>query len=237
MENKYKVVTEQFEGPLDLLLFLVKQNNINIYDIPIAEITSQYLSYIERMEFFDVEVATEFLIMAATLLQIKSKMLLPKEELPEEQEEDPRKELVERLLEYKKFKEVGAFLKEKEIQRQEVFFREVFPEFKDQDFSLDVSLYDLVTAFHKVYFKAKPEVKEIIEQEISVEDRIAEIISFLEGKKFVSFSSLFLKDMSKSYLIVTFIALLELVFLKKIILKQNRLFGQIRVYLKTKKNC
>ena len=148
----YKVKLDVFEGPLDLLLYLIKKNEIDIYDIPIASITEQYLEYIDLMRMLDLNIAGEFLVMAATLIHIKSKMLLPpdeKELLPEE-EEDPREELVRRLVEYKKFKEVAGILQDLEGQRKKMFTRDIPFEVEPGEVFFEASLFDLITAFTRV---------------------------------------------------------------------------------------
>ena len=145
----YKIKLEIFEGPLDLLLYLVKRDHLNIYDIPIASITEQYLKYIELMQLLDLNIAGEFLVMAATLLQIKSKMLLPAEEKPQEDSIDPREELVQHLLEYQRFKEVAETLRQMEQKRQDVFKRPkvdsgITPE---KEVYFEASIFDLISAF------------------------------------------------------------------------------------------
>ncbi|MBU1852515.1 MAG: segregation/condensation protein A, partial [Candidatus Omnitrophica bacterium] len=168
----YKVKLEIFEGPLDLLLYLIKKSELDIYDIPIASITEQYLEYLELMRMLDLNIAGEFLVMAATLIHIKSKMLLPVEEkevLPEE-EEDPREELVRRLLEYKRFKEAAGVLQDLEGQRKEMFTKvgTVGPEDSGQQF-FEASLFDLITALTRVLKDVPKDVfQEIVKDEFTV---------------------------------------------------------------------
>ena len=167
----YKVKLEVFEGPLDLLLYLIKKNEIDIYDIPIAEITEQYLEYLELMRMLDLNIAGEFLVMAAKLIHIKSKILLPPEEkevLPEE-EEDPREELVRRLLEYKRFKEVAGVLQDLEGQRKKMFTRATSVEPGSEEKFFEASLFDLITALTRVLKDVPKEVfQEIVRDEFTV---------------------------------------------------------------------
>ena len=165
----YKVKLEVFEGPLDLLLYLIKKDEVNIYDIPIARITDEYLEYIELMKMLDINIASEFIVMAATLMQIKSRMLLPVEErVPEEEEEvDPREELVRQLLEYKKFKEAAVQLEELELKRAEVFTRapeeDSFDNENGDEPFFEASLFDLIAAFSEALKGvSKEEFQEII---------------------------------------------------------------------------
>ena len=168
----YKVQLEIFEGPLDLLLYLIKKEEVNIYDIPIARVTEQYLDYLNLMQLLDLKLAGEFLVMASTLMQIKSKLLLPVEERKqEEEEEDPREELVRRLLEYKKFKEVAERLERLEQAQSQVFRRRASGQIEDQagadgEEYFEASLFDLISAFSKI-LKVIPreEFLEIIKDE------------------------------------------------------------------------
>ncbi len=230
---EYGIKLEIFEGPMDLLLHLIQKNDLDIYDIPISKITSEYLSYLNLMKEMNLEVAGDFLIMAATLMRIKSKMLLPVYSEEEDEElDDPRDEITKRLLEYKKFKEASKVLKTNLEKQKDVFFRKTQPEFTDEDFGVDVSLFDLMDAFRKVLEKAKKSSKEIIKEEFTIEDKIRIILSLLEGKKFVSFYSIFLKDETMSSVIVTFLALLELIKIGQISVRQNEAFSEIRIYRK-----
>jgi len=228
---EYGIKLEIFEGPMDLLLHLIQKNDLDIYDIPISKITSEYLAYLNLMKEMNLDVAGDFLIMAATLMRIKSKMLLPQHENEDEEElEDPRDEITKRLLEYKKFKEASKLLKTNLEKQKDVFFRKTQPEFTDEDFGVDVSLFDLMDAFRKVLEKAKKSSKEIIKEEFTIEDKIRIVLSLLEGKKFISFYSIFLKDESRYSVIVTFLALLELIKIGQIYVRQNEAFSEIRIY-------
>ncbi|MBI5573306.1 MAG: segregation/condensation protein A [Elusimicrobia bacterium] len=230
---EYGIKLEIFEGPMDLLLHLIQKNDLDIYDIPISKITSEYIAYLNLMKEMNLEVAGDFLIMAATLMRIKSKMLLPVYGDEDEEElEDPRDEITKRLLEYKKFKEASKVLKTNLENQKDIFFRKTVPEFTAEDFGVDVSLFDLMDAFRKVLESAKKSSKEIIKEEFTIEDKIRIILSLLEGKKFVSFYSIFLKNETLNSVIVTFLALLELIKIGQIYVRQNEAFSEIRIYRK-----
>lgn len=233
----YEVKLEVFEGPLDLLLHLIKKNEINIYDIPIALITQHYLEYIDLMKTLNLDIAGEFLVMAATLMQIKSKMLLPSDETAEEEEvEDPRAELVRRLLEYKKYKDAAEELEKREVFWREVFGRSEKPQFEEgqeaeEPLMLDLNLFDLIDAFKKVLERTpKEEPLELRQEEISVKDKMAIIMARLEGIESLTFDSLFDRDKNRVSLIATFLALLELVRLRLIRIQQIEEFGVIRIF-------
>ncbi len=232
----YKVKLNFFEGPLDLLLFLIKKERIDIYDIPIARITEQYLAYLELMKLLDLSIAGEFLVMAATLMHIKSKMLLPPEEGQEEEElEDPREELVRKLLEYKKFKEASARLQEMRDETKGIFLRKGSGE-KEKFFAgeeegyFEASLFDLISAFRKV-LKNIPKEKfhAVIKNKFSVSDKIHYIYHMLAGKPSISFLELFRAAASKDEIIATFLAILELMKLREIIAAQKTFFGEIEI--------
>ncbi|MCX8026234.1 MAG: segregation/condensation protein A [Thermodesulfovibrionales bacterium] len=222
-----------FEGPLDLLLHLIRQNKIDIYDIPIALITKQYLEYLDLMKELDLEVASEFLIMAANLIYIKSRMLLPKPEISDEEEEDPRKELVEQLVEYSKFKEISQFLKERYDIWSKAYPRKTSQE---EEFLIqELNVFDLLTAFKKIVEKPEPKIY-IIKESIKVEEKIEKILEILRKRKTIVFDELFQsspidRKISKMEIIVTFLALLELLRLKLIKAYQNSLFNKIFINL------
>lgn len=226
----YEIKLDSFEGPLDLLLYLIRKNNIDIYDIPIAEITAQYLDYMDIMEKFNLEIAGEFLVMSATLIYIKSELLLPKPEI--EDEEDPRDELVNKLLQYEKIKEAADLLKEKEKLQRDVFTRNRLI-FNDDDYVVDASLFDLLDAFKKIISRVEENVKEIIQEEIKIEDRIKYVLDVIEERGHVDFSALFAKmNMSRQFVIVTFMALLELIKQMKVYARQAKPFDEIRIFKK-----
>lgn len=231
----YRVKLENFEGPLDLLLFLIRKNEVDIYDIPIAEITKQYLEYLEIIKIFDLEAAGDFIILAATLIRIKVQMLLPKPQLTEDEEEiiDPRMELVTKLIEYKRFKDVAFKLRGLEDEQRMVYSR-VFIDHKDDDFngenttSHDVSLFSLIYAFKQVMANIPKETfHEIKDIGISTEEQIQFILNFLQQKTRISFIELISQFKQKIIMIVTFIALLELIKRGQVIVKQAIPLGEI----------
>lgn len=229
----YKVKLEIFEGPLDLLLYLIRKEELNIYDIPITRITEQYLEYLNLMEQLDLDVAGEFLVMAATLMHIKSKMLLPPDPAGIETEEmDPRAELVKRLLEYKAFKEAAERLRGFESERAKIFTRTgVEPEMDANDLSLvEVSLFELLAAFTKV-LKALPKdaAHEVSKDEFSVAEKVHQIFHVLAKKASVRFSELFRDVRNKAEVIATFLALLELIRMREVLARQDRQFGEIEI--------
>ncbi|MFA5859012.1 MAG: segregation/condensation protein A [Elusimicrobiota bacterium] len=230
-DNNYQIKLENFEGPMDLLIYLIKRDDIDIYDIPIAKITEEYLRYVEMIKMLKLDTVGEFLVMAATLMQIKAQMLLPRPQVVDGDETgpDPREELIRKLLEYEKYKQVALVLDKKEDQQYGVFYRQNMV-LNDEDYSLEVSLFDLLAAFKKVVEETSENVKEIVYDEIPLDQRIREIIAMLESKEYLVFSDLFVSNSSKAYFIVTFLAVLELVKERQLAARQNALFGEIRVY-------
>jgi segregation and condensation protein A len=232
MDDIINIKVPVFEGPFDLLLHLIRDNKVDIYDIPIAEITGRYLQYIEMMKELNLEIAGEFLVMAATLIHIKSRMLIPPdEEAPSEEQEDPRLELVQRLLEYQRFKEAAGDFRNREENWMKVFRREPFsPAEDDAELSLfDISLFDLIGAFKKILDKAPPEIASITKETLTVKDRISVIMEIIEGQEAVRFEDLFRDGITKIQLVVTFVALLELIRLGLARAYQEREFGNIWV--------
>ncbi len=231
----YKVRLELFEGPLDLLLYLVKKDHLNIYDIPIAQVAEQYLQYLNLMQLLDLNIVGEFLVMAATLMQIKSRMLLPTQEGEvSQEEEDPRAELVRRLLEYEKFKEIAESLRQKEAQQKEVFKRpksEIDKEISaETQVYFEASIFDLITAFSKALEEIPKELfYEVIKDEFSIEGKVHEILHLLLVVPSVSISELFGKAKNKIEIIVIFLSILELIRLKEIVARQKDLFAEIEV--------
>jgi segregation and condensation protein A len=215
MADDYEVKLEIFEGPMDLLLHLIHKNEVDIFDIPIATITDQYLAYLDLMEALNINLAGDFLVMASTLIHIKSRMLLP-ERGADEEGEDPRLEITRPLLEYMKFKEVAEELSERELLDRDVFARRWSPvdesELKKNEPMLDVNLFQLVDAFKRIVERQLPGVQLTFRlQRWTVKEKIESIISRMktEGKLF--FSQLFDKDKTIEEFVVTFLALLELV--------------------------
>ncbi len=228
---QYKVKLEAFEGPLDLLLFLIKKSEVDVYDIPVADITRQYLEYIEIIKLLDIEAASDFILMAATLMRIKAQMLLPKPEV--EEIEDPRNELVYRLLEYKRFKDIAIGLADREKEARQSFPRGHFKfEHHSPDEHLlansDITLFDLVSAFKKVAeTRRNVTIHRVEELDVSLEEQIQMVLKVVEKKGEIEFTQLFAKNQEKVVMIVTFIAILELIKQKKIKAVQTTTFGQI----------
>lgn len=238
MIESYQVKIDGFEGPLDLLLHLIKQYEIDIYDIPVALITAQYLEYIETMQKLDLNVASEFLVMAATLVAIKSEMLLPNQEITDEDdydENDPRAELVSRLIEYRKYKDAAEQLKEIEGEEKESYTRspELLKEFIKEKPPIKenaASVYDMLQAMQDVFNRKKwnqPMTTTIEKIEIPIQQRMEEVLEIVElSEHGVKFETLF-PYYSKSHIIVTFMAMLELMKQKLIYCEQERTFDQL----------
>jgi len=235
IELPYQVRIENFEGPLDLLLHLIKKSEINIYDIPIHLIAQQYLTYIEAMEELNLTVAGEFLVMAATLLQIKSRMLFSVEEMVVDEEDgpDPREELVRRLLEYKKFKDAARQLDEQEQLWREIYSREQSQavELESGETLLDeVGLFDLVDALQGILDRNPgKKLLEIVPDNLTVRERMNAILETLEGRESVNFVELFEPSCHRLVIIVTFLALLELMRLRTVRIFHAEHFGPILV--------
>ena len=236
--DAFPVKLENFEGPLDLLLHLIKKNEVNIHDIPIALITAQYLDAIALMQELDLDVAGDYLVLAATLIHIKSKMLLPRPETAaavEGEEEDPRDALVRRLLEHQKFKAAAGLLHEREQLRAAQWLRpdEVVAALAGDDYEpeIEVDLFSLITAFQTVVERAKQRPKVLLPAEqISVELRIDQLLARLSETEACGFEDLFADAHDRAALIVTFLALLEMIRLKLVRVFQAGSFGPIRVY-------
>jgi len=231
MEDIIKIKIPVFEGPFDLLLHLIRENKIDIYDIPISVITSQYLEYIEIMKELNLEIAGDFLVIAATLIQIKSRMLLPPdEEAPLEEQEDPRRDLVQRLLEYQRYKDAALDFRTKEDEWLKVFHREPLSDEEEGELYLfDLSLFDLLDAFRKILEKAPSEIVSITKETLTVKNRMSMIMEIIEEHEAVRFEDLFKEGITKIHLIVTFLALLELIRLGLARAYQEREFGNIWV--------
>jgi segregation and condensation protein A len=233
----YKVKLDIFEGPLDLLLYLIRKNEVDIYDIPIALITEQYLEYLDLMKVLNLDIAGEFLVMAATLAKIKSKMLLPPSIDSEEGEEegDPRAELMEHLLEYQQYKEVAGQLKNRELLEKDIFTRiqveEQIPELDKNSTVIEASLFDLVDALRKVIERKDlpGNLLEVAVEKISVRDKIGEILSTVKENQQIIFQTLFDGFSTKYEIIVAFLALLELIRLRAIKVFQVHPHGEIRI--------
>jgi len=234
----YPVKLDSFEGPLDLLIHLIKRNEVNIYDIPIALITDQYLAYLSLMQELNLDVAGDFLVMAATLIHIKSRMLIPRptpDVVGEEDEEDPREALVRRLLEHQRFKAAAELLHERQTVRAAQYHRPdaAVADVAGEGFEpeLEVDLFSLLAAFRGVLERARTRPRVVLPPEqMSIEQRIDQLLDRLSETEAVGFEDLFADANSRPALIVTFLALLEMIRLKLIRVFQSGPFGPIRVY-------
>jgi segregation and condensation protein A len=232
----YTIRLEMFEGPLDLLLHLIHKNELDITNIPIALITEQYLEYLKLMKVLNLDVAGEYLLMASTLLYIKSKTLLPTSSEEEVEEgEDPRAELIRRLLEYQKYKEAAVELEKRPLLDRDVFIRSTSMEMEDtgEEERVEVSLFELVEAFRKILERVKAEeFHEVILDRLSVEEKVQEILSLLQReKRSMAFHLLFPEQASRRVIIITFLAILELVKTKLVRIFQLAPFETIRLSL------
>ncbi len=232
---EYEVRIDQFEGPLDLLLHLIKENKMDLFDIQIEVITDQYLSYIQSMERLNLNVASEYLVMASELIEMKSRLLLPRNDVSsdEVEEEDPKEALVQRLIEYQRYKDITEGLKELESMRQEFYTKlpENLTEYADENtvLSTDVTLDDLVTAFEhflKQKQLEKPIETKVTRREITIEERRKSIRNILKEKKRVSFFELF-DVLTKEYVVVTFLTILEMAKAHQLTIEQEGNFESI----------
>ena len=241
--NKIDVKLDVFEGPLDLLLHLIEKNKFNIFDIPIVEITRQYLEYLDSMEEQNMDIMSEFLVMAATLISIKSKMLLPKEETEEEDDDDPRAELVKSLIEYKMYKYASAELKDMSIDASNAFFKketipkevkEVKEEVDPAELLSDITMKQMSEIFQTLLKREVDRVDPvrskfgtITREEIRLEDKMVEIRNEIKGLKSINFRTLLGNKRGKINLIVSFLAILELMKTGALIIRQEEMFGDI----------
>lgn len=239
----YKIMINEFEGPMDLLLHLIKKSDINICDISIEEITKQYLDYINEMEKLDLDIASEYLIMAAELIEIKSSILLPKQEVNEDEyEEDPREKLIRRLIEYKQYKEKLPEFKQLEIDRKQMYSKEPsdLSNFKiiEENIDLgDININDLMEAFNKFLERKKleqPLNTKITKKEYSVSERSTEIKNILKNKKKIEFEELF-EEVNKDYIVVTFLSILTLAKKQELKITQDNNFSKIILSLRGEK--
>lgn len=237
------VKLEVFEGPLDLLLHLIDKNKVNIYDIPIVLITEQYMEYIRAMESKDLDVMSEFLVMAATLLNIKSKMLLPKDELEDEEEDDPRKELVERLLEYKMYKYMSYELKDRQMDASRMLFKEPTIPDSIKDYKEPVSVEDLlsdltISKLHSIFESVikkqidkidpiRSKYGDIKREEVNLDDKMLFIEAYGRTHRTFLFRKLLETSSSKMEVIITFLCVLEFMKIGKLIIEQEHIFDDI----------
>lgn len=233
----YKIKLEQFEGPLDLLLFFIKRDELNIYDIPISKITKEFLEYVNFIKMLDLEVAGDFILMASTLMHIKVRMLLPREVDEKGDEIDPRAELVAALLEYKRYKEMSEELSFFESNQRKVSFRgnyaidprESYSEY--ESLLKDISIYDLAKAFKKIIEGIKEEpIHEIAKVNVTIDEQIDHIVKLIQDKFEITFLDLIEGMKDKIRIVVTFIALLELTKMGRIGLRTSKDFNNFKLY-------
>jgi segregation and condensation protein A len=232
----YTIKLNDFEGPLDLLLFFIKRDELDIYDIPIASITKEFLDYMHFLQQFDLEIAGEFLVMAAELMQIKVKMLLPPEQ-GDEEELDPRANLVQRLVEYKRFKEMSLLMKNREEEQMKVNYRgyysadeHVVEEETGEDMIRDVTFFDLIASF-KFAMDRMPKkfIHEIEKINVTIDEQIAYIEEYFSHRSEATFYDLVKDFTERIRIVVTFLALLEVIRSKKIIIRQLQPFGDLSI--------
>jgi len=236
METDYKVKLEVFEGPLDLLLYLIKQDEIDIYDISLGRITSQYLEYLQAFKELNIELAGEFIVMAANLIYLKSRSLLPVDQQPpaeDAEEDDPRWDLIRQLIEYKKFKEAAAELHQRELEQELIFAREgaLAPPLPEPLRLGDVGIFQLINAFQTVIkrVEARQDVQDIFSEVYSVSEKIDTILQRVAAGAPIRFSDLFGATVSRVEVVVTFLALLELIRLKQVRAIQKNIFEEIEI--------
>ncbi len=214
---------------MDLLLYLIKKDHLNIYDIPLVKVIEQYLQFLELMKLLNIDVASEYLVMAANLINIKSKMLLPQKEEVETSEEDPRDELIRKLFEYEKFKEAGEFLKTKELERNR-YFKRVSQDHNRGEVYIEASIFDLINAFKTALREVPKDIFfEVVKDEFTVEQKIHDLLHLILVKDKISLQELFASAKNKQEIVVTFLAILELMKLEEIVAVQEELFGEILI--------
>lgn len=233
---EYKVKFEVFEGPLDLLLYLIKKEEVSIYEVNLTKLATQFLEYIEVMRMLDLEIAGEFLVMAATLMYIKSRELLPVDQQVtpegEEEGEDPRWELIRQLVEYKKFKDAAAQLQELELRQENTYARTpATPVFEAEPVRPDVSLFDLINAVNAILRRVaqSEDARDVFEDKWTVSEKIESLVNLLRERQSVKFSELFAQATSRSEVVVTFLAMLELIRLRQLVAVQQEAFGEIEI--------
>jgi segregation and condensation protein A len=237
MEGEYKVKLDIFEGPLDLLLYLIKRDEVDIYEISIERITKQYLEYIEAFQLLNIDLAGEFIVMAANLLYIKSRTLLPVDQQmadEEADEDDPRWELIRQLIEYKKFKEAAGHLREREAMQENLFARiPASPEFAPDGENLlveEIGIFDLIRAFQNVLKRRtdkQEDLREIFEENFTVGDKIDHLLRLTGSGVSLKFEEMFPEHATRTEIVVTFLAMLELIRMKQLRVRQDQHFGEI----------
>ncbi len=232
----YKIKLPNFEGPFDLLLYFIKKEEVNIYDIPIARIAEEFLSYIRLMQYFDLELASEFILMAANLMYIKSQMLLPRQkEDGVEDLDDPRKQLIQRLLEYQQIKDGARNIAESYENQKYTFYRTLFEADKEEyeeDTYKNTTIFDLMTAFKKAIEKAKGDPPHTVDMNtVSVEESMSALMDIVKSKKKVTFYN-FVRNLDKMNIVATFLAILNLLKDNMIFIRQSNDFGDIVIFAK-----
>lgn len=237
MEGEYKVKLDVFEGPLDLLLYLIKRDEVDIYEISIERITRQYLEYLGAFQLLNIELAGEFIVMAANLLYIKSRLLLPVDQQMAEEdadEDDPRWELIRQLIEYKKFKEAANHLREREAAQENLFARvPAAPELAPDAANLlvdEVGIFDLIRAFQNILKRRtapREDLREIFEENFTVGDKIDHVLRLIGSGVALKFEEMFPERASRTEIVVTFLAMLELIRMKQLRVRQDQHFSEI----------
>lgn len=229
----YEVHLEMFEGPLDLLLYLIRKDDLDVQNIPLAQITKEYLSYLDLMKELNLEVAGDFLVMAATLMQIKARALLPSQEEGENGEggPDPRLELVNKLQEYQKYKQAAGFLQRRADEWSDVFFRGA-PAFQEREKALNIRIFDLLATLREVLDRAESEGRVVTGEEYPIEHKMEKILSMLADRPYVTLRDIFAGERRRRAIISCFLALLELIKLQRIFGRQEGPFAEILIYKK-----
>jgi segregation and condensation protein A len=237
VEDNYKVKLDIFEGPLDLLLYLIKKDEVDVLDVNIERITRQYIAYLDTFKMLNIDLAGEFIVMAANLMYLKSRMLIPKQVQPPEEEteeEDPRWELIRQLIEYKKFKDAAGFLSRRQMQMENVYpASPEVPDLKKEDVSgfPELGIFDLIRAFQKVLNRfQKEDLQEIADDRFTVADKIEHLLTNVRPGEQIPFLSLFAAATTRDEVIVTFVAMLELIKLRQFRVTQDHLLGEITLF-------
>ena len=234
-EQDYKVKLEIFEGPLDLLLYLIKKEEVDIHEVSMEKITRQYLQYINTFKLLNIDIAAEFVLMAANLMYIKSRTLLPKSEQPPEEEgedDDPRWDLIRQLIEYKKFKDAASFLIKREVEMDGAFaYQADVPKDETPATLAEVSIFDLIRSFQNVLkrFEEAHDFGSIVDDRYTVADKIEMLMDRFQPGQSIPFENLFDEATTKAEVIVTFLAVLELMKMNQFIIRQNSILGEIQI--------
>ncbi len=237
MEDNYKVKLDIFEGPLDLLLYLIKKDELDVLDVNIERITKQYIAYLDTFKMLNIDLAGEFIVMAANLMYLKSRTLIPKPVQPPEEEgeeDDPRWELIRQLIEYKKFKDAAGFLSRRQLMMEHVYpATPEVPDLKKEDVGgfPELGIFDLIRAFQKILNRfQKEDLREIADDRFTVADKIEYLLNHIPPGESIPFLSLFVSATSRDEVIVTFVAMLELMKLRQFRVTQDYLLGEITLY-------